>query len=242
MQQSIKIGCCGWGYLNPSNLNIKTEIKNRTLLQLYATIFDTVEVNYTFYRIPKLETVKRWRQEVDLLNKDFEFTIKAFQIITHKLRFSEAAISYFDTLAEICKNLNSKVILFQSPASFKPKKENILLLEKFFDKTSSEKYLLVWEPRGEWHIDMMKSLFDKYNVIHCVDPFRNTPYISKRQKIIYLRLHGLGEIMYSYKFRKVDLENLIIKLKEIPKNIRTIYVYFNNTNCYEDALTFKQML
>lgn len=242
MQQIFKIGCCGWGYMKSSDLDIKIKINNPTLLQRYATAFDTVEINYTFYRIPKLETVVKWRKEVNQINPDFEFTLKAFQIITHKLRFNETSLRYFDILLEIVKILNSKIILFQSPATFTPKKENLFLVEKFFDKISSEKFLTVWEPRGSWNIETIKSLCENYNIIHCVDPFKESPYISSKQRIVYFRLHGLGERMYSYKFVKTDFENLKDKLNKIPEHIETMYIFFNNTNCYEDAYRFKKLL
>ncbi|RCK75822.1 MAG: hypothetical protein IGBAC_1097 [Ignavibacteriae bacterium] len=242
MSLTLRIGCCGWGYLKPLNLPVKKFFPKQSLLQSYATIFDTVEINYTFYRIPQTKTVQKWRQEVDAINPDFEFTVKAFQIITHKLRFKDASTKYFDILIELCKILKSKVILFQSPSTFTPKEENLLALENFFKNINRENFTLVWESRGNWNIELIKELCKSYNLIHCVDPFRNEPIILKKQKTIYFRLHGIGEKMYVYKFNRTELIDLKTKLSRIPKESKTAYIFFNNTNCYEDAYLFKQMI
>lgn len=242
MSLTLKIGCCGWGYLKPLNLPIKKVFPNQSLLQSYATIFDTVEINYTFYKIPQTKTVIKWRQEVDAVNPNFEFTVKAFQIITHKLRFRDASIRYFDTLIELCKLINAKIILFQTPASFIPKDENLLLFDNFFKNIKRENFILVWEPRGNWNFDTVKELCKKYNLIHCVDIFISDPFIIKKQKILYFRLHGLGKKMYLYKFNENELHQLNKKLKAISQDHKTAYIFFNNTNCYEDAFLFKKIV
>lgn len=61
----IKIGCCGF------------PVKRQT----YAARFHLVEVQRTFYQPPRLATAQKWRQERD---PDFEFTLKAWQLITHQ--------------------------------------------------------------------------------------------------------------------------------------------------------------
>ncbi|MCP2619421.1 DUF72 domain-containing protein [Candidatus Aminicenantes bacterium AC-335-K20] len=60
----IKIGCCGFPVNRPT----------------YYRNFNVVEIQQTFYQLPKIETALKWREEAPL---DFEFTIKAWQLITH---------------------------------------------------------------------------------------------------------------------------------------------------------------
>jgi len=63
----VKVGCCGF----------------RMAMAEYALRFPVVEVQQTFYQPPKVQTLERWRAEAP---PDFEFTLKAWQLITHEAR------------------------------------------------------------------------------------------------------------------------------------------------------------
>ena len=106
----IKVGCCGYSVGR----------------KRYQETFSLVEINRTFYKIPKISTIARWRREAP---KDFEFTVKAHQSISHehKLRLAET-IETFETMKDICRELEAKIILIQTPASFKPENLKICLL------------------------------------------------------------------------------------------------------------------
>ncbi|MDE3056325.1 MAG: DUF72 domain-containing protein [Bacteroidota bacterium] len=122
MPTKIHIGCCGWSYLNEKEFTALSEtVRGRTKLQAYAKLFTAVEINSTFYRLPRLSTAEKWRKEVDEVTPGFEFTVKAFQGITHLHRFQKKeSLDAYDTLKEVSSVLHARFILFQSPASFKP--------------------------------------------------------------------------------------------------------------------------
>ncbi|MDI6825588.1 MAG: DUF72 domain-containing protein [Candidatus Aenigmarchaeota archaeon] len=238
----IKIGCCGWGYFSSKNYfgeNWKERFKS--VLQAYASKFNIVEVNSTFYRIPKLLTAQKWREEVDEINKDFEFTIKLSQIITHEDQFSsKTSIWAFNQMKQIARALRSKILLFQSAAGFKPTKENLEKVKKFFKNIDREDFILVWEVRWQkdWTPEIVKKLFFDLNVCQCVDPFRQDCFFTK--DLFYYRLHGLGKpSMYNYKFSDEELKRLAEKVRGTKKET---YVLFNNTQMYEDALKFEKFL
>ena len=138
----------------------------------YFRAFSCVEIQHTFYQPPKLSTLERWRAAAP---PDFEFVIKAWQLITHDSRsptyrrlkkelspqekegagyFRDTAIvreAWEVTLAS-AKALNASTILFQCPASFRQSEENISSLEKFFtDLNRGENahglFSFCWEPR-----------------------------------------------------------------------------------------------
>jgi uncharacterized protein YecE (DUF72 family) len=124
----VKIGCCGFSIARSK----------------YYSKFSCVEVQQTFYNVPKDETLQRWRDEAP---DDFEFTVKAFQLITHpvtsptykRLKGNYKNAGYFkdtDTVLagwERTKNaaeiLKAKFILFQTPPSFDEKDEHIKNIE-----------------------------------------------------------------------------------------------------------------
>ena len=233
----IKVGCCGF----PTN---KKE---------YFQKFSLVELQSTFYEIPaKIETVKKWREEAP---KNFEFTLKAFQVITHdfksptykrlKRKFGnpknygffknkKEVFEAWEMTKKVAEALNSKIIVFQCPASFKPEKENIQNFRNFFKKISNKKFIFVWEPRGNWPEDLIKKLCKELNLVHCVDPFKQKPVYGK---INYFRLHGRPKYDLHYKYTDQDLFQL---KKFCDRNMN--YVLFNNLSMFEDARRFQVLI
>lgn len=237
----MKIGCCGWSHLAPSKFGIKKwRKKYEHKLQAYASIFDLVEVNSTFYRLPKKETAEKWRKLARSVNKDFEFTVKASQIITHRDKFSSrGSVTMFNKTKEIANFMGAKIILFQTPGSFKPTEENLEKIRNFFRQIDKENFKIVWEVRWKdnWKKDVVKDLFSDIGVNQCVDPMRQDTYYSK--DLVYYRLHGFGQPMYNYNFSEEELENL---KKKIQKHNKRVYILFNNFNMYRDAKTLGEFL
>jgi len=238
----IKVGCCGWNYLNAKEYfgeNWKEKFKSK--LQAYARLFNLVEINSTFYRTPKLTTAQKWREEVDSVNPNFEFTVKCSQIITHQDKFSsKASLLAFNQMKQIAKALRAKILLFQTPASFKPTRENLDGVKYFFKNIDREDFVLVWEVRWQktWRKKIVEDLFSELGINQCVDLFRQDCFFAK--DIFYYRLHGLGKpSMYRYKFSDEELKKLVKKVKRLKKDS---YILFNNMEMYRDALRFTKIL
>lgn len=235
-----RIGNCGWSYMRVGDFKNLTRRPFRTKLQAYAQVFDLVEVNSTFYRIPKLGTAEKWREEADQVNKDFEFTVKVSQIITHKDVFEKSAFWAFEQMKEIARALRCRVLLFQSPASFKPSKENLEKARRFFRKIKGNGLTLVWEVRWakDWTREIVKKLFGELEINQCVDPFRQGCFYSR--DLVYYRLHGFGRpSMYNYNYSRKELGELAEKTK---KEKKPVFVLFNNSYCYQNALDFGKLL
>ncbi len=84
MEKKIRIGCSGWSYPGDfgwlGNFYPKSLPINKMFL-FYSKIFDTVELNTTFYNLPKIDTVENWAKKSPT---DFLFSVKFPQDITHK--------------------------------------------------------------------------------------------------------------------------------------------------------------
>lgn len=231
----IKIGCCGFPVNRPT----------------YYKNFNVVEIQQTFYQLPKIETALKWREEAP---SNFEFTVKAWQLITHpsssptykRLKITlqnkenygffkptEEVLSAWKKTEEICSALKARIVLFQCPASFKPTPENKENIKKFFTSIDRKNYIFVWEPRGKWGEEEIKELCKELDLIHGVDPFKNKPLYGKLR---YFRLHGKDG--YKYKYSEEDFKQLI---KLIEKGIET-YIMFNNVYMFEDAKKFENFL
>ncbi|MDQ6786353.1 MAG: DUF72 domain-containing protein [Acidobacteriota bacterium] len=238
MNGKIRIGTCGF----------------HVTKEKYAELFSTVEIQHTFYQPPQIKTLERWRAEVP---ENFEFAIKAWQLITHEAksptykrlkkklteeqltqtgRFQPTAIvrEAWETTLACAKALQAKTILFQCPASFKPYEENLENLEKFFSQVKHGKLNFAFEPRGvAWTDKIIKDICDRFDLWHTVDPFAR---ITTTPDKIYYRLHG--RTGWRYKYEPDELEELAAML---PKN-KISYVFFNNIQMTEDALVFQEMV
>lgn len=248
MLKEVLVGTCGF--------SAKGGRKN------YYRVFRVVEIQDTFYRIVRKKTLEKWRREAP---QDFEFTIKAFQGVTHtassptwrrsnvKLtpssrnnygnfrRTKEVDYSWEYTLSA-AKILRSQFIVIQTPASFKPTEKNIENLRMFFKEKPRDGIIVGWEPRGAWYndLDLLSSLLKELGLVHIVDPLKRP--ILYQTETYYFRLHGLGrgDVNYRYRYTSEDLERLTEYLEELRGE--RAYVMFNNVYMYDNALEFKEIL
>jgi len=233
-KKEIRVGCCGFA-LSHSN---------------YYLTFPVIEIEQTFYKLPKPETARKWRLEAP---DDFEFSLKAFQAITHRgdsptyrrSRLSEADRSACGDFADnrvvreswkktlaIARELRANFVIFQSPARFKPTEENIRNIRRFMNWAQRDGIIFGWESRGKWPPCLIRSLCEELSLIDVVDPFLRR---SEFGHLNYFRLHGIGS--YSYRFKKPDLERLLSFCNR-PLN----YCMFNNRTMAEDARRFMRMI
>lgn len=238
MKNNIRIGNCGYG---------------RTKRDEYPHVFPVVEIQQTFYQPPQIKTLEKWRAEVPA---EFEFTLKAWQLITHesssptfrrlrrKLTDKEMAEAGFfkpteivrealETTLACAKALKARTILFQCPAKFKPTTENIENLRQFINGIKRGKLNFAWEPRGGWDPLLVKDICEELDLWHTVDPFVQTTATPKN---CYFRLHGTPRWRYTYE--EGELEELASML---PKR-RLAYVFFNNITMREDAVRLQTIV
>ena len=215
------LGTSGWSYTGWRERFYPEDLPQRRWLAFYAQHFNTVEINMTFYRYPKRETLKGW---LDKVPEKFKFTLKANRQITHLKRIKnvKAEVRYFYILAD---SLGSKLgcILFQLPPSLTV---DLNLLEEFL-QILSPAYKNVIEFRHEsWYTDEVFNLLQSFNVIFCTVSSTKVPNtVVKTTETCYFRFHGLtGGYRYSYS------EEELAKWAEAIKKTKAeeSYVYFNN--------------
>jgi len=221
----IKVGCCGYP----------------TSMKKYQENFHLVELNSTFYDYPRISTVVKWRENAP---ERFEFTVKAHQDISHKFKLKvESSASTFGQMKQICNLLKAKILLIQTPASFRP--NNLADAEEFFEKINRDDLILVWETRGPlWEQNSvyqnLGKILETTDVVHVTDPFKMMPAYTGA--IAYFRLHGLGDRMYYYQYSNEELKKLHDFSKSFEDKGKEVYVLFNNLTMFDDALRFKQYI
>jgi uncharacterized protein YecE (DUF72 family) len=112
-----RIGCSGWNYDDWRGRLYPEREPRRRWLELYAEHFDTVEVNATFYRLPRRESVAAWVQQTPA---GFEFAVKASRYLTHVKRLADGdGISrFYEPLAPLVEAGRLGPVLWQLPANF----------------------------------------------------------------------------------------------------------------------------
>ncbi len=211
----------------------------------YYERFQVVEVQKTFYSPISEELAERWRKEAP---EDFVFTLKAPQVITHPpssptyrrfrgeigdfgfFKLNMDTMSHWEKFVKVARILNARFIVFQSPPSFHEGEENVRNMVEFFSNVERVAQY-GWEPRGKWREETIKRVCEELDLIHVVDPFKSTKIHGD---FSYYRLHGKGG--YGYRFTEEDLKWLAQMVE--PED----YVMFNNTNMWEDANKFMEIL
>ena len=238
---TIKVGLCGF----------------TTSMREYYETFRVVEIQHTFYEPPPPRTMLKWREQAP---PKFEFTIKAWQLITHQassntyrrlkrtpltdaqrkglgsFKPTDIVAHGWKTTKEAARILRATAILFQCPASFRPTPENIANMRRFFETLDRpEGVNLLWEPRGEWPDDLVLGLCNELSLVHTVDPFLR-PTLTP--ELTYWRFHGLNDHYRAYTDDELDR---IIDWTKAPER-KTTYVMFNEVPRVMDARRFMAKL
>ncbi len=228
-------------------------------MQKHFSSLDSVEIQQTFYRIIREKTLRKWREKAP---ESFEFTIKAFQGVTHPassptwrraniqvlkgeevglLRPTSSVFKFWEITLDEAKILGAKVIVIQLPKSFKDSEESWENAEEFFSKIDRGDFEIAVELRG-WKPERAEDFCRKFEVIMCVDPLV-CPLAYSPSGLGYFRLHGRyesGRIVYRHKYSDEELRKILHNV--LSNNFEENYVMFNNVWMFEDALRFKEML
>lgn len=219
----IRIGTSGWYYDHWKERFYPAELPRSKWFEYYARHFDTVEINNTFYHLPKEQTLQRWHE---LAPENFLFAVKANRYITHIKKLNDAS-EPLERFFERVNLLKDKLgpILYQLPPSLH---KNLDLLAGFIKLLPKDK-LAVFEFRHEsWYADETFDLLGKSGVGFCIHdmPGNESPRIVTGE-IIYLRFHGTTD-RYAGSYPKSQLQDWANWLKTQARKARAIYVYFNN--------------
>ena len=176
-------GTSGYSYPEWRGSFYPDDAKPADMLRLYAERLPTVEVNNTFYRMPKREVVARWAETVP---ETFRFSIKASRRITHMKRLRECA-EPLQFLQEVLEPLGEKLgaVLFQLPPSMKADRDRLaaFLAEPFALPAA-------FEFRHEsWNEPWVDDLLAEHGRARCVaETEEGTTPFSRDGELGYLRL------------------------------------------------------
>jgi len=123
--RTILVGCSGWNYADWRGVLYPPGCPQRRWLARYAEAFDTVEINATFYRLPKEQAVANWVRESP---PGFLFAVKMSRYVTHVKRLREPAPSielFYSRIRPLVRSPKLGPVLWQLPGTFRRDDERL---------------------------------------------------------------------------------------------------------------------
>ncbi|MBV9843078.1 MAG: DUF72 domain-containing protein [Sphingomonadaceae bacterium] len=237
---TIRIGCSGWIYRHWRGRFYPARLPVKRWFAHYAETFDTVELNNSFYRLPKAETFDAWAAQAPA---GFRFAVKANRFLTQAKKLKDCAEPVARMMAPV-RHLGDRLgpILYQLPPRFRI---NLERLESFLLLLPND-LTHVFEFRDtSWLTPETLALLERYGASFCAHdmPGSATERIAVGP-IAYVRFHG-GEGKYWGRYSDERLLEWTDWMVDQARGGRDVWAYFNNDaegHAVEDALTLKAMV
>ncbi|HTF03343.1 MAG TPA: DUF72 domain-containing protein [Bacteroidia bacterium] len=221
-KNNIHIGCSGYYYSNWKNAFYPAGLPSAKWLEYYGSVFNTVELNSTFYRKPQVSALKRYAAATP---DKFTFAVKMSRYITHILRLKNAATHIGEFQELIYSGLGNKVaaFLFQFPGTFRCTEENLELIASVIPEG---KHNVVEFRHISWWSEEVRNLLVKKKITFCnVDYPGLDSYYMNTTDVFYVRFHGNPELFKT----RYTVPQLRKFAKSFPADAKQYFIYFNNT-------------
>jgi uncharacterized protein YecE (DUF72 family) len=214
---AIWVGTSGYNYPEWKGSFYPEKLPASSMLSYYAERLSTVEINYTYYRMPNAKTLEGWNRETP---ERFKLTLKAPKRVTHDARLKDCAdnVKYF---TEMAAKLGPKLgaLLFQLPPSLK---QDLGVFDAFLE-TLPPGLCAAFEFRhGSWLNEEIYARLRSRNLALCVahSETKETP-VTITADYAYFRLRDEG-------YTPDDLARWAHTVQEKAADCREVYVYFKH--------------
>lgn len=235
MRQNLHIGTSGWMYSHWAGIVYPENLPKRLWFEKYSETLDTVEINSTFYRLPKEQTFLNWAKKA---KPGFIFALKMWRVITHLKRLQEPE-RYLPVFIERAKLLKEKLgpILIQLPPGIRI---NVKKLSEFLSHLPRDIKFAIEFRNTTWFIPEVEELLKEKNIGFCIfhHPKLDCPkWVTS--DFVYLRYHGYNSLYrgdYPDSFLKKEAEFVV---RELSSGL-SVFAYFNNDFqgfAFKNALT-----
>ncbi len=236
----VRIGCSGWQYRHWRGNFYPADLPQSRWFESYASRFDTVELNNSFYRLPEKATFARWR---DAAPPGFLFAVKANRYLTHMKKLkdpAEALGRMFGNVRALGRRLGP--VLYQLPPHWGRDEER---LERFLQLVPADVQQAVEFRDPSWYSDETFETLQRHGVALCLHDMKGSA--SPRLTVgplIYVRFHGAGP-RYGGRYPDSVLRDWADWLAAAGAGSLPLYAYFNNDvagHAPRDAARFARFL
>jgi uncharacterized protein YecE (DUF72 family) len=234
----VRIGCSGWQYKHWRGDFYPAALSARRWLEYYATHFDTVEINNSFYRLPEADTFAEWRRRVP---RSFVYAVKASRYLTHMKKLKEPGppvALFFSRASKLGQRLGP--VLYQLPPHWPRNPER---LENFLRTLPRNRLHAIEFRDPTWYVDEVFDLLSRYRAALCLHDMAGSP--TGRRLVgpfVYLRLHGPQR--YAGRYSDHALESWAEWCANRSRQGVPVYAYFNNDaggHAPRDALRLREL-
>jgi uncharacterized protein YecE (DUF72 family) len=220
----VRIGCSGWNYKHWRERFYPKGLPPRQWLQHYTTFFDTVEVNSTFYRLPKRHAVDNWVRESP---PGFLFTMKMSRYVTHIKRLTgldESLALFYSRIDPLVGSPKFGPVLWQLPPTFKRDDER---LAAALAKLPPGRHCFEFRDPS-WFVDDVYGLLRQHGVALVIGDSPKYPFQTHELTAdwTFLRFHH-GRRGRRGNYSETELEEWAQRIERWRADV-DVYAYFNN--------------
>jgi uncharacterized protein YecE (DUF72 family) len=220
----VRIGCSGWNYAHWRELVYPKGLPPSRWLEHYAALFDTVEVNSTFYRLPRREAVARW---VEQSPEGFLFAVKASRYLTHIKRLMDlvpGAARFYERIEPLLRSPKMGPILWQLPGNFRRDDDR---LGAALAQLPSGRHCFEFR-HASWFVPEVYELLRAHSAALVIGDHPDRPFQSHEltAEWTFVRFH-YGRRGRGGNYSERELEEWAQRIEEWRSRI-DVYAYFNN--------------
>ena len=221
--RSVRIGCSGWNYNHWREIVYPKGLPPARWLEHYATLFETVEINNTFYRLPRRDSVARW---VEQTPRGFLFSVKASRYLTHIKRLTdleEGLARFYDRIEPLVRSPKLGPVLWQLPASFHRDDER---LASALGRLPPGRHCFEFRHES-WFAGDVYTLLREHGVALVIGDATNRPFQTHELTAdwTFVRFHGSHGPGGDY--TDEELATWKRRLRGFAKSVE-VFAYFNN--------------
>lgn len=223
----IRVGTSGWSYEHWDGAFYPDEIPKRRWVDHYRTVFPTVEINATHYRLPTSKMVDNWRAAPP----GFRYVAKGSRLITHMRRIADCrdeVATFLDRIAPLRSYLGA--LLWQLPPNLERDDERLEAFLQMLPRRvggSPVRHAVEFRHRS-WLAEDVFALLERRRATHVWVSSTDMPGDTTHTgDLVYLRLHGL-EGGYAHDYTDHQLDHWVAALRRADDDGLDGYVFFNN--------------
>jgi len=221
----VRVGCSGFMYDHWRGVFYPGGLPKREWFRHYTGVFDTVELNVTFYRLPKRETFEGWYGRSP---RGFSFSIKGSRYITHVKRLEgteEALARFFEPALNLKEKLS--VVLWQFPPGFGPGLSRLGRFLHLLREYGGVRHAFEFRHPG-WIVPEVTSILREEGHALCMADWPGfLDELPETADFVYIRRHGHGG-RYDSCYSADELRKDAARVRRYLKKGLDVYIYFNN--------------